>query len=206
MKRLVILITILLVVSLTFTNSFAAASHEQSDKPEKSRPSKNSPEQIQKTTPDANSPAEPNAVKTVAEEIPEELAEAMRRIESEGRAETREWMRGEAGNRINLAKTVQEQVTTELNFLRQFAVEEGAVKTTKAIDLLLANRQQRLERILERMEEQKQRDSEQDKPTRTRDRTRDEDQRRPDRERRRREREDRRPRDRQQERNPGTSE
>lgn len=206
MKRLVILITILLVVSLTFTNSVAAARDEQSDRSEKSRPHKGSPKQIQKTTPDANSPAKPNAVKTAAEEIPEELAEAMRRIESEGRAETRERMRGEPEDRINLAKTVQKQIITELNFLRQFAVEEGAVKTTKAIDLLLANRQQRFERILERMEEQKQRDREQDRPTRTRDRTRDEDQRRPDRERRRREREDRHTRDRQQERNPGTSE
>ena len=205
-KRLAISITILLVVSLVFANTFAAARDEQSDRSEKSRPSKNSPKQIQKTTPDANSPAEPNAVKTAIEEIPEELAEAMQHIERQGRTETREWMRGEAGNRINLAKTVQEQATTELNLLRQFAVEEGAVKTTKAIDLLLANRQQRLERILERMEEQRKRDREQDRPTRTRERTRDEDQRRPDRERRRREREDRRPRDRQQERNPRTSE
>ncbi len=205
MKRLAILITILLVVSLTFTNSFAAAKVEQSGKPEKSKAPEDSPKQIRKAVSDANSPAEPNVVKAAPEEIPEELAKAMQRIESEGRAETREWTRGEAGNRINLAKTVQEQAATELNFLRQFAVEEGAVRTTKAIDLLLANRRQRFKGILERMEEQRQRDREQDRATRTRDRTRDEDQRRPDRERRRREREDRRTRDRQPERNPRTS-
>lgn len=205
MKRLAILITILLVVSLTFTNTFAAAKDEQSDKPEKSKAPKGSPGQTKKALPDANSPAEPNVVKTAPEEIPEELAKAMQHIESEGRAETREWTRGEAEEKINLAKAVQRQVTTELNFLRKFAVEEGAVKTTKAIDLLLANRRQRFKGILERMEEQRQRDREQDRATRTRDRTRDEDQRRPDRERRRREREDRRTRDRQPERNPRTS-
>ena len=77
--------------------------------------------------------AEPNA----AEKIPKDLAEAMRHIDKEGRTGAREWMRGEPEGRTNLAKTVQEQVTTELNFLRKFAVEEGAVKTTKAIDLLL---------------------------------------------------------------------
>ena len=61
MKRLVIPIAILLVVSLAFTNTFAAAKVEQSDKPEKSRAPKNGPTQTLKTAPDANSPAEPNA-------------------------------------------------------------------------------------------------------------------------------------------------
>jgi hypothetical protein len=206
-KRLAVLITILLVVSLTFTNSFAAARDEQSDRPEKGQAAaKDGPTQTQKAISDANSPhdanapAEPNA----AEELPKELAEAMQHIDSEGRAETREWIRSETEDRTSLAKAVQEQVTTELNFLRQLAVEEGAVKTTNAIDLLLANRQKRFENILQRMEEEKTKDKEQGRTTRTRERTRDDDQRRLERERRLREREDRRTRDRQPARNPRT--
>jgi hypothetical protein len=56
-------------------------------------------------------------------------------------------------DRVSLEKIVQEQGKAELNFLRELAVEEGALKTIEAVDRLLANKDKRLEQIVEKMEE-----------------------------------------------------
>jgi len=56
-------------------------------------------------------------------------------------------------SRISLEKAMQEQSKAELNFLRALAVEEGALKTTEAIDHLLASRDKQLEQIVRKIEE-----------------------------------------------------
>ena len=61
--------------------------------------------------------------------------------------------RNRVEDRISLEKAVQEQGKAELNFLRELAVEEGAVKTTEVIDRLLASRDKQLEQIVRKMEE-----------------------------------------------------
>ena len=132
---------------------------------------------------DVNVAAEPNAAK--AEWI-EELEKALERVKREGEKEIRAWLRGEIENKPRLAEAVQEQVAAELNFIREFAVEEGAVKTTEAVDRLLAGRNERFEEITKRMEEERRRE-------RLRER---EERRGRDREQRRRDREDRRTRER----------
>ena len=66
-------------------------------------------------------------------------------------------MRSTVENRLNLAKAVQRQVVSELDFIRELAVEEGAVKTTEAIDRLLTSREKRFEKVINTMEEEKKR-------------------------------------------------
>jgi len=61
--------------------------------------------------------------------------------------------RNRVEDRISLEKAVQEQGKAELNFLRELAVEEGAVKTTEVIDRLLASRDKQLEQIVRKIEE-----------------------------------------------------
>lgn len=61
--------------------------------------------------------------------------------------------RGTVEDRVSLEKIVQEQSKAELNFLRGLAVKEGAVKTTEAIDRLLASKDKQLEQIVGKMEE-----------------------------------------------------
>lgn len=56
-------------------------------------------------------------------------------------------------SRVSLEKAVQEQGKAELNFLRELTVKEGAVKTTEAIDRLLASKDKQLEQIVGKMEE-----------------------------------------------------
>ena len=65
-----------------------------------------------------------------------------------------EWLKTGVENRISLANAVQEPIKADLIYIRKFAVEEGAKKTTTAIDGLLLSRQQRMKRLLQKMEEQ----------------------------------------------------
>jgi hypothetical protein len=86
---------------------------------------------------DANSIGDPNQEKY---KMFEGLAEVLEDVNQQARTEAREWMRGEAEQKTQLLEAVNEQVTAEYNVLRALAVEEGAVKTTAAIDKLLADR------------------------------------------------------------------
>lgn len=135
---------------------------------------------------DANAVAGPNAVEAKAEEF-EGLEKALENLNRDGERHISAWMRGADEGRIRLAKAVQEEVATELNFIREFAVEEGAVITTEAIDRLLASRTERFERLIERMEEERRQERLREREDRRRGRDRDT---------RRRDREDRRSRDR----------
>ncbi len=65
-----------------------------------------------------------------------------------------EWLKTGVENRISLANAVQEPIKADLIYIRKFAVEEGAKKTTAAIDGLLLSRQKRMERLVQKMEEQ----------------------------------------------------
>ena len=69
---------------------------------------------------------------------------------------------------------MQDQVLDELNTLRKIAVEEEAVKTTAAIDMLIADRQEQLKTMLQRMgaEKEKMQRKEQRRERRNRDRDR----------------------------------
>lgn len=122
---------------------------------------------------DANSVGDPNQEKY---KMFEGLAEVLEDVNQQAQTEAREWMRGEAEHKTKLIEAANEQVTAEYNVLRALAVEEGAVKTTAAIDKLLADRQKRLEKNLEAIEEQKKRLRERDsRRDRDRDRTKDRD-------------------------------
>jgi len=115
--------------------------------------------QERKPIKDANSltdPNDPNAT-IPAYKMYEGLEEALEQLNRSGEGKIREWERGEVANKINLAKTAEEQITAELNFIRELAVEEGAAKTTAAIDGLLAHRQKRSEEINQKLEEARKR-------------------------------------------------
>jgi len=136
---------------------------------------------------DANAVAEPNAVadaNAAEAKWSKELDTALGRISRGGEKEMHAWLRGEFEDKSRLARTVQEQITAELNFIRELAVEEGAVKTTEGIDRLLTSRNERFEELSKRIDEERKRER-----LRGREERRDR-----DREQRRRDREDRRER------------
>ena len=106
---------------------------------------------------DSNAAADPNEVIRANVRTFEGLETALESVSQKSQEEVREWTHGAVEDRLNLAKAVQEQIVAELDFIRKFAVEEGATKTTAAIDGLLMSRQERFEEIIRNMEEERRR-------------------------------------------------
>ena len=118
---------------------------------------------------DMNSANDSNAIRTKAESF-EGLDEELRQLELESREEMREWTRRN-DERLELLLAAQQQTTAELNFLRKLAVEEGAEKTTAAIDVILLDRQERYKSVIDRLEKEKERlHREQEREERSRER------------------------------------
>ena len=172
MKRLIIITTsISLLAFLSLIPAFAQRTFEGPPPgyggPAKAEKQKRNEEKKQERKPveDANATADANSVTETNEpnaaqpayKMYEGLEEALKELNQRGQAEISEWEKGDVGNKIKLAKDVQKQVTAELDFIRELAVEEGAAKTTAAIDGLLAHREKRSEEINEKLEEARRR-------------------------------------------------
>ncbi len=98
--------------------------------------------------------ADPNKIEAAIkafEGLDKELAELKRKSGEE----IRQWFNKEDDNKTNLAKAAHEQSKEELMFIRKLAVEEGAKKTTAAIDGLLLSRQERFDKLIEKFQEEK---------------------------------------------------
>jgi hypothetical protein len=68
-------------------------------------------------------------------------------IDANSQSEQRAWIGRRSDNRTMLLRAVQKQFEDEMAFVRKVAVEEKAVKTTKAVDDLVAARKKRYEEI-----------------------------------------------------------
>ena len=168
MKLLVVSIAILVIVSFIFLPCFGQMPPGRED-PMRSFPPGYGPPQLRERKPekkpvskkttdanaiaDANAAPDANAIRARIEEF-EGLGTALRQVTKEGRSEISEWTRSRGSDKIDLVQAVQEQVRAELNFLRELAVEEKAVKTTAAIDGLLLDRQERFKEVIAKLEEE----------------------------------------------------
>ncbi len=157
MKCLTILMSILLIGSFSLIPIFASTEDEEyetaAEEEELTQGESTAGKDITdvNSIADANAVSDANAVKSRIRAF-EGLERALQSMDKEGQKEMREWTLSDARNRLDLAKAVQEQVIAELNFLRELAVDEGAVKTTAAIDGLLVDRQERFGKVIKRME------------------------------------------------------
>ena len=162
MKLLVVSIAILVMVSFVLLPCFGQIPPGQKDQiqsfppgygPPQLRERKPEKKPVSKKTTDANAIADANAVRARIEKF-EGLGTALRQVTKEGKSEISEWTRSRDSDKIDLVQAVQEQVRAELNFLRELAVEEKAVKTTAAIDGLLLDRQERFKDVIAKLEEE----------------------------------------------------
>jgi len=69
--------------------------------------------------------------------------------------EQRAWVLRRSDNRTMLLRSVQKQFEDEMAFVKKVATEEKAVKTTKAVDDLVAARKKRYEKIGEELRDQR---------------------------------------------------
>jgi len=181
-KRLIVAIAILSLASFSFTpalvkaengDSMSSAGEDERREQEAASDMKSAAEPNSKaesgTKSDPNSVADPNAAEA-KEGTSDEMDKALDDVDKESRKEIDEWIR-DSENKVGLARTVQEQVIVELNFIREIAVEEKAVKTTEAIDRILASRKERFEKIIQKLEDERKKARESEREER-KDRTR----------------------------------
>ena len=149
MKRLIISILILPVISLTSVVALADTEVKKSQHRTAKKEVVQVKNKSQKQTIDVNNAVDPNKTQIDTED---EKKKELSLIEQESKKEVREWLNRKAANRTALAKAVQKQADAELKFLRKIAVEEGAEKTVQAVDQLLAARNQRFEKVIKKLQ------------------------------------------------------
>jgi hypothetical protein len=157
-KRLILAMLILLIGFMVLSQVFAADLNDRREQETRSRTSRPEREVRSEARADAKSVrpeldflADANAIKTKLQEH-EGLEKALGKVTKGGLKEGREWGRGPVEERIELADLVHKQVVDELVFLRQVAVEEGALKTVAATEALLLDRQERFEKVFGKLE------------------------------------------------------
>jgi hypothetical protein len=99
---------------------------------------------------------DPNAVKARLKMF-QSLESDLRTAENSSSAEIENWNTGLEGCTPEIVKAVYEQVGAEYDFVRKMAVQENAAKTTAAIDGVLLSRQERFDKIVEKMQEEAER-------------------------------------------------
>ena len=176
MKKVILLVSILCVGYFAFPKNIVAADANSPadvndiEKPGKTADANSINEPVKAA--DYNEAADVNAVED-SNRILGELKNDLTDIDRDGQKEIKEWTR-EGGekrttasavleNKIAIAKSAQEQVIKELNFLKTVAVGEGAKKTAAAIDALLADRKVRFEKMIAQMKEEASRLKEREK-------------------------------------------
>ncbi len=159
MKRFVISVSVLLFVSLGVRAVFVEAAVSPSQLvPKPNPPDVNTSVEPNKTIPapepetEADILADPNEIEAAIKAF-EGLQEELDEFEKKSRGGTRQWLKRDTGNKMPLAKGNHENIMAELMFIRKLAVEEGAKKTTAAIDGLLLNRQKQFDELNEKFQE-----------------------------------------------------
>jgi len=87
---------------------------------------------------------------------PQSTTRPTEQVDMETENEINQWLQASFEDKTNLAEAVHQQLRLEIESVRGVAVEEGAKKTTAAIDGLLLYRQMRFEAYISEMEEEQQ--------------------------------------------------
>ena len=94
----------------------------------------------------------------------------LNRINIETKSEEQQWL-GKLERKADLASAIEDLVSAELKFIRKLAESEHAEQTVKAVDLVLKQRQERLEKLeaklQEELKQERQQQVERRKTTRT---------------------------------------
>lgn len=102
----------------------------------------------QKAEAGISSVADPNARLKIFEELDKQLKKLVKGI----RRLMIKWTKNPDEAKVDLAKSILRRNTKEFKLVREFAVQENAVKTVEAIDKLLAAKDEQLEKALRKAE------------------------------------------------------
>ena len=93
------------------------------------------------------------------------------RIDMSARGEDTQWLGKQEGKKAELAKAMNNVVVAELRFLRKVAAATNDANTVEAIDLVLKKRQDRLQKLVTKLENEAKEDRQQQTPERRERRT-----------------------------------
>jgi hypothetical protein len=103
----------------------------------------------------------------------------LNRINIESRSEEEQWL-GRLERKVEMARAIDELVAAQLRFIRKLAEVEHAEQTIKAVDLVLKQRQDRLNKLVTKLQEELKEERQQQlterrerRPTRTGERLQD---------------------------------
>lgn len=173
MKRLAVSILILLAGFLVLAQAFAAAENKESKPAKKSSTPKSGKVQVPEDSiyrkwlrKDLAFVADSNTAEAIRAKVKQfkGLEKGLEKVNKKSEDEVSEWTRDlrpkriridedTLEERIDLAVDVQRQAIRELAFIREIAVQEGAQKTTAAVEGLLLGRQERYAKIFNMMRE-----------------------------------------------------
>ncbi len=100
---------------------------------------------------DVNQAGEPNEADAVEKEFNEASSAADK--------EYQEVMRQSTENRVKMMTAVQKQTMAELEFIRDLAIQEGATKTAKAVELAMEKRKVRYDEMVQNVKERQEREA-----------------------------------------------
>jgi hypothetical protein len=150
---------ILFGVFVILSESFVGAQEEVYRPTRRSRAPRRGTSRARRMRADVNSVfgtveslTDPNAIRTKLKEL-KDIEKALKEVSRQsGKKEQGAWIRGTIEDRIDLAIAVEKQVVAELNLVRKAGAEEGAQKTTAAIDGILLDRRERFGKLLAKMD------------------------------------------------------
>jgi hypothetical protein len=97
---------------------------------------------------------DPNAIMAQLKEFPD-VVQALQEVDKKSDVEQRAWIQRRSDNRTGLLAAAQKQFEDEMVFVKKFAADEKAEKTTRAVDELTAKRKKREAAISEALREQR---------------------------------------------------
>ena len=161
MKRLLATVLIIGVVVFGLETTFSKAETKTTKPAAKVETEKSKPVgKAGKTAPavaeankiaDVNQAAEPNE----AEEVEKGFEKASKAADQEYKEVTRQ----STENRVKMMEAMQKQAVSELEFIRSLAVQEGATKTVKAVDLAIEKRKERYVEMIQNVKERQEREA-----------------------------------------------
>jgi hypothetical protein len=149
-KRLAAVVLIISIIVFGIGSTFSRAEAKNVKAATKDSTDVNAVAEAKKAA-DANEAAnEPNEI--------DELEKGFKEASKAADKEYQEVMRQSTENRVKMMTALQNQTVAELEYIRSLAVEEGATKTAKAVDLAIEKRKARYEEMIQNMKERQERE------------------------------------------------
>ncbi len=158
MKRLAVTVLIISVVIFCLETTFSKAENKNGKPATKAASGRTKPVNDTNAVADANKVVDSNQPGGEPNEV-DEVEKGFLEASKAADKEYQEVMRQSTENRVKMMTVMQDQTVSELEFIRNLAVQEGAAKTVIAIDLAIDKRKARYDEMIQNIKERQEREA-----------------------------------------------